>query len=160
MIATIIGLYKSYKWIMFAGAVASVVIPGFLYIQSHGKMKILVPALKSQVEECQDTNVAFVDEIMDLNIRIRAANAQRRQDIINAMQIIEATQEAAIVLLEENELLKLELSATRFETLEAIRDDEDFADWVDWDVPPAGWRLLRDAAEGGGPPAYLLRANY
>lgn len=152
MIATLMGLYRSYKWVVLLGTIVSVVIPVFLYIQSHGKMRVLVPTLKNQVEQCQDTNVAFMDEISDLNIRIRLVNAQRRQDIVNAMQIIEATQEAAIVLLEENEILKLELSTTRFETLEAIRDDEDFADWVDWTVPSAGWRLLRDAAEGRNTP--------
>lgn len=152
MIATIFGFVKAYRWIMMIGAVASVALPIFLYIGNHGKMKALVPALKAQVEQCQDTNVSFVDEIGNLNLRIQASNAKRRQEIIQAMQIIEATQFAAIELLDENEQLKLELSETRFETLEAIRDDEDFADWVDWTVPPTGWRLLRDAAEGRNTP--------
>jgi O-succinylbenzoate synthase len=151
MLGTLIGLYKTYKWVAMAASIAAVIIPGFLYIQGHGKMKVLVPVLKEQVAQCQDTNVAFIGEIADLNIRIRASNAAQRAKIIQAMQIIEATQKAAIVLLEENEQLKEELKKTRFDTIEAIRDDEDFADWVDGTVPPIGWKLLRDAAEGSAP---------
>lgn len=148
MIATIIGLYKSYKWVALGITIVSTSATIFFYVSNHGKMKVQIPVLKEKVELCQETNIAFVSEIMDLNIRIRESNARQRQKIIQAMQIIEATQEAAIVLLEENELLKMELSITRFNTLEAIRDDEDFADWADWTVPPAGWSLLRAAADG------------
>jgi hypothetical protein len=42
-----------------------------------------------------------------------------------------------------------ELGVARFETIEAIRDDEDFADWVDWNVPGVAWGLLHTADEGG-----------
>jgi hypothetical protein len=133
---------------MFAGAVASVIIPGFLYIQNHGKMKVLVPALQGQVEECIDTNVAFVGEIGDLNIRIRGMNTQRRQEIANSKALINEVLTKANQLYDANVALKMDLAVLRFDTLEIIKNDEDFADWANGVMPSVGWSLLRDAAEG------------
>jgi hypothetical protein len=96
--------------------------------------------------------VAFADEIANLNLRINAYNMLRREEIAAAKIVVLKAARIVGEVNAENEQLKLDLGVTRFETLEAIRDDETFADWVDWTVPSAGWRLLRDSAEGNRTP--------
>jgi hypothetical protein len=146
------GFAKAYKWIIACGAVASFALTAFIYVGSHAKMKVLIPLLKDQVEQCQNTNVAFADEIANLNLRINAYNMLRREEIAAAKIVVLKAARIVGEVNAENEQLKLDLGVTRFETLEAIRDDETFADWVDWTVPSAGWRLLRDSAEGNRTP--------
>ncbi len=155
MIASILGIYKmvsgfigAYKWIMAAVAIAGLVTTVFVYIGNHGEMKAALVAQNADLMVCADTNVQFAGEIGSLNMRIRESNDRRRVEIAAAQEILEMAASVVAKVRKENAELKLDLGVTRFETLEAIRDDENFADWVDWNVPAAGWRLLRDAAEG------------
>jgi hypothetical protein len=87
-------------------------------------------------------------EIRKRDERIENMNAKWRQKVTEERIRVETARQAVIDLQVENTRLQEELGVTRFETLEAIRDDEDFADWVDWTVPSAGWRLLQQASEG------------
>jgi hypothetical protein len=142
------GFTSTYKWVVIGIAVAGMLGTVFLYIDNHGEMKATVTAQKAQIENLMFTNGSLEAVIIARNATIVDQNLAQRALIEANKRKIEEAQQVVIALRLEREILTEELGVLRFETIEAIRDDEDFADWVDWDVPIAGWSLLRIAAEG------------
>lgn len=86
--------------------------------------------------------------VASLNDRIAANNRRQQEALAAAAARVKHAEDLARLAAAERDVISEELQVTRFEVLEAIRDDEDMADWVDWSVPAVAWDRLRDAEEG------------
>lgn len=157
MIATILGLFSTaktalsggwIKWALIGGAVLTLATTLFVYVGNHSAMKVEIVNLKNQAVEKDFHIEALERELANRNVRLAKERERRVAEALAAELRLEAAKAAAEDLRAEAERVREELAVTRFETLEAIRDDEDMADWVDGTVPPAAWGLLRAAAEG------------
>jgi hypothetical protein len=144
------GFMTAWKFYLIAAAVLSAAATVFLYVSNHEKMKATIPVMEAQVASCEVTTNALRAHVVTQNERIAGYNVQRKQDFLEAMARAEAMKIQMNELRKANELLREELSGILFRNVEAIQDDEDFADWVDGDVPSTAWSLLREAAEGSG----------
>jgi len=82
------------------------------------------------------------------NDRIKSLNDRHRTELKNARNLLQQSLVMAQNIREERDEIREDLKISQFELLEAIRDDENMADWVDWPVPSSAWGLLRNAAEG------------
>ena len=142
------GFAKAYKLIIAIVAVLGVVGTVFVYIGNHGEMKAEIIALKSDLAACNGAAESFSNELVAVNGRIREGNVRRLEEIAEARVRLDAANAATELLYRANEELTIELGESLFETLEAIQDDEDFADWAYGPVHVTGWSLLRDAREG------------
>ncbi len=145
------GFASAYKYILIAVAVGGFLITGYNYISNHAEMKAQIIAYDAEITSCLATGVDLHVEIDEQNVRISTSNALQRERIAEGELRLQAANATVEVLRGEKKELKIELGVTRFETLEAIRDDEDFEDWVSWGVPGIAWSLLRDSAEGRYP---------
>lgn len=142
------GFMGAYKWVMAAIAIAGFLTTVFVYIDNHGEMRQEILALEARESSLLVNIDNLGSKVAECNGRIVNLNAERRADAENAQAKLLAAADRATILRAQRDSLRDDLGVTRFETIEAIRDEEDFADWVDWAVPPAGWRLLDDAATG------------
>lgn len=142
------GFVSAYKWILGGAAIASLAATAFIYVGNHGEMKVTITSQEGRIAQLIVDNKNLDWEVGRRNIIIETQSALQRQLIAEAAERVDNANKAVEALLIERSKLSTELGEIRFELLEAIRDDENFADWVDWPVPIAGWRLLRSASEG------------
>lgn len=141
------GFISTYRWAVLGIAIAGFATSVFVYIDNHGEMKANIVGMTDKLNQCISDNQGLDATIAARNATI-AAQSLVQQELIAANKERIAQANAIVVALRaERDVLVEDLSVLRFETIEAIRDDEDFADWVDWTVPVAGWGLLRTAAE-------------
>jgi hypothetical protein len=152
ILKVVLGFFSMYRLVIFGTVLAG----GLVWLTTHfyldGKRKALVEDQEQQLEVAVMVVHGLKDNIKILNIRIEEANAEKIRVMVRERILVVKAHKKAEAVSAENELIKAELEMSRFNTIEAIRDDEDFADWVDWNVPLAGWSLLRDAAEGRAGP--------
>jgi len=143
---TVSGFVKTYKIIMGIVAAAGIAISVFNYIDNHGEMKAQAESDTQMIAQLVLNVEALQAQVNGRDARIKRMNAERLEEIAVDKARLKEAEEQANVVREENAELLIDLGVTRFELLEAIRDDEVFADWVDGTVPVAGWDLLRNAA--------------
>jgi len=111
-------------------------------------MKERIPALEDQLASCQDASIAKDGQLIFLNQRIKKNNERELQALAEAAEKIKTAQDIAAVIVQEREQAKEELAVARFRLLENIRDDEDMADWANYDVPSDAWDRLWDIIQG------------
>lgn len=138
---------STYKWVMAGIAIAGFATSVFVYIDNHGEMKATIAGMESKINQCISDNGGLDATIAARNATITRMNTAQRELIAANKARIARANAVVEALRTERDVLTEDLGVLRFETIEAIRDDEDFADWVDWTVPVAGWSLLRTAAE-------------
>jgi len=132
-------------WFVVGSAVAVfALIAGHLALDNSRIKKL--SAAKVRIEAMESELVNRHASIVNLNKRISDSNARQLEALEQAAIRIKAAEDAAEVVRIERDVIAEDLEVTRFEILEAIRDDEDMADWVDWDVPVIAWQRLRDTA--------------
>jgi hypothetical protein len=141
------GFFSAYKWIIGSVAVTGFATALFVYIDNHGEMKATIQAQDQRIAQLIADNRDLDLALMKRNVVIEQLSLLQNQLIVEAKARIAAAKKEVVELRKDRDLLTEELGIARFEILEAIRDDENFADWVDADVPPAGWSLLRSAAD-------------
>lgn len=142
-------MFAPYRFWALAIAAAGVLTTVLVFYGNCRANAVALDGAYQQIQELRiDLNSARA-ELQARNKRISDMNKQRLEELQQAEEILRDSLTAAKILREERDAAKLELEETRFELLETIRDDEDFADWVDWDVPVAAWGLLQSAVEGG-----------
>lgn len=141
------GFIKAYRWWLIIAAAITLLTTVLVYVDNHGEMKATIVAQNAQIDQLNG-------EVTSLNSVIAQRNATIAEMNANMVALAEAerarlrvAKAEAVRLQAELDLLEEELEVTRFELVEAIRDDEEFADWVDGTVPSAAWSLLRAAAE-------------
>ena len=142
------GIVASYRiWIMLAAAVGVLTTVLVFY----GNCRANVVALEAAQTEIADLKADFAaseNALKYQNERIRLDNEHKLRALAEANQQLNKARAAAILLQLERDKAKLELEEAQFALLEAIRDDEDFADWANGPVPIDTWSLLRTASEG------------
>lgn len=131
-----------------SAAILATAITVVNYIGNHGEMKAQLAAGKDVIANQVIDIKALRLEILKRDERLAAQRATKLAELESARLRLAEANELIDELRADQERMREELEVTRFETLEAIRDDEEFADWVDGTVPPIAWSLLRDAAEG------------
>lgn len=96
-----------------------------------------------------DLSAAHV-ELSARNERIQSMNDAHLIELAAARDLLQKSLMMSEAIRQERDLIREDLKVTQYELLEAIKDDEEMADWVDWTVPSSAWGLLRDAVEGTG----------
>lgn len=130
------------------GVILAAAVTVFNYVDNHGEMKAQLAAGK-EVIDGQIIDIEHLRiELAKRDERLAKQREVRLAELEDARVRLAEAHELIDELREEQERVQAELEVTRFQTLEAIRDDEDFADWVDYGVPTTAWSLLRQAAEG------------
>ena len=142
------GMFAPYR--LWAGlAAAGVVLTTILVFYGSCKAcKAEQPLLEQSIAQCEVDISALRVELGKRNERIATMNARLREQILESEMKLNAALAAAEALRADRDSIQEDLEVTRFELLEAIRDDEEVADWVDGVVPVGSWRLLQQAAEG------------
>lgn len=148
LLKTIVNFASAYKLIIGIVAAAGMVITILTYVHNYGQMKAQIVDFERTVQQCHALQEACLRGVESRNQRIAEINMLMEKELAEANARIAAANEAAAELRADRDRITEELAVTRFELLEAIRDDEDFADWVDTDVPVAAWSLLQQAREG------------
>lgn len=148
LIKAIPGFIHTWRLFIMGGAILAAGITLFNYIDNHGEMKATIASSEETIKG------QFID-IQALRIQIQKRDVRlMREREVKLAELEQARVRLAVAIELINELradqerVQEELEVTRFETLEAIRDDEEMADWVDHTVPGVAWSLLRQAAEG------------
>jgi hypothetical protein len=145
MIWTVLHAWRNY---IITACVIATGLFVFNWISNYGEMKVALVAGQEMIE----------GQIIDIRaLRLEIAKRDERLLMLNAVKLLEL-EDARLRLEEANKLvdeLRTEqerifeaFKTLRNETLEASKNDEDFADWVNHDVPPVAWSLLHQAAEG------------
>jgi hypothetical protein len=144
-----VAFVSKFRIYFYLAAIGALAVTVFNYIDNHGEMKATIIAQENTIST-QVANMASLRlELQRRNVRIEKINEQKRREVEEArLQVQRATILVQQVRV-ENELIREELEITRFETLEAMRDDEDFNDWANEHVPSAGWRLLQQSVDSG-----------
>jgi hypothetical protein len=147
-IGVVKGLAVAYRMWILGAAIGAALLTGFNYIDNHGEMKATIKAYEITLADQEADKQSLRDALASCEQRISDTNEARREELAEARIRLGLANQLSFDLRQEVERVHEELEVTRFETLEAIRDDEDFADWVDGTVPSAAWRLLKQASEG------------
>lgn len=142
------GFFSAYKWAITSVVVLSAASGIYLYMANHEKMKAQIPGLRHEVAQCVSTNNSLRRHVLNQNERIERENVEQLEKLAEAQKLIRDWERIAEGLDWENYELREQLNQQRYRNVEVIRDNEEFADWVDIMVPPVAWGLLRDAAEG------------
>ena len=106
--------------------------------------------LEERADNLQTANVQAKIEIDHLNSRLRAVNKQKLADIARAAARVKAAHAATETVKAQKVVIAEELAMAKFSILEAIRDDEDYADWAFYPAHPSIW-LQISAADSGIP---------
>jgi hypothetical protein len=137
--------YKS--WIMTGLIVAGVSLAAIFYGNCRSNAAHLENAYAQVKSLRTDLQLARIG--LDVrNDRIKSINARHKAELQNARDLLQQSLAMAAAIRAERDEIREDLKISQFELLEAIRDDEIMADWVDWPVPSSAWSLLRNAAEG------------
>lgn len=143
------GMFAPYRIWAGLAAVGVVLATVLAFYGSCKACKAREPGYEMQIAQCQ-TNVQFYKtELIKRNERIANMNARILEQALEAEMQLKEALEVAKILRQERDTVNEELEITRFELLEAIRDDEEVADWVNDIVPSGSWRLLQQAADSG-----------
>lgn len=152
------GFLGAYRiWIMSAAIVAALLSIMVFYGNAQAR-KVELAAANELIGSLRFDLQAARVELDARNQRIRDMNARQLEELRHARDLLNQSLRMSAVLREERDDLKQQLEENRFELLEAIRDDEDMADWVDYDVPAVAWGLLQQAAQAR--PRGELRADH
>lgn len=141
-------LFAPYRMIAMAVALGGVLITALVFYGNCRANAVALEAAYLDVKELKLDLAAARVELQVRNDRIADINKRHLQELAAAKEVLAQAVEVGQQLREERDNALEDLGVARFELLEAIRDDEEMADWVDWDVPVSAWGLLRAAAEG------------
>lgn len=143
------GFISVYKIWIYAGLLGTALITTFNYIDNHGEMKATVEMQEQALEVANLEIASLITTIKARDATITRMNLANVHQAEQEQKRLETAKTIIQTLRTQRDILTEELSVSRFELLEAIENDEEFADWVDGDVPISGWRLLREAADSG-----------
>ena len=118
------------------------------YVHSYKQRGLKIIVLTNNVANCTMDKMALDSQLNVQNGRIVEYNARQRERIEASNKVIATMVANVRAQREENTALREALGAVRTETYKVAQNDEEFSDWIDNSVPPNGWRLLRNAAEG------------
>ena len=142
------GFFVAHR-LLFAVGFAGVVCLWAWYHLAHDRAReAQLVAQNGQIELLTNDNTSKATLIESLNERIRRSNAEKLEAIENAASRIAFAEEQARLARSESDRISEELALVRFETLENMRDDEEYADWAFYDVHPLVWNQLHDANAG------------
>lgn len=137
-----------YRVYLLIGALAGAGLYILSYVTDHAEMKIQISAKTQELERLKDRDMQLMKIIEQRDQQIIRMNERRMQELAEMrMRLADARMEATEARATRDRITE-ELAMTRFQTLEAMRDDEEFADWISEPVPATGWMLLREASEG------------
>lgn len=145
IVSTLLGFTKAHKVMLHVVAIGSLLSLVIFYAVYAGALKDSVRAKDDQIALLRVTVTEQEAELQRRNARIVKANREKMQAVTKKEEELIAARILSRQLMNERDKVTEELAVARFEILEAIRDDEDMADWVDWTVPSAAWRLLEQS---------------
>ena len=151
MLALLFKFAGAYKFLLLGAGVAALAGSVWLHFHNDGKRTIELIAAQARLMELESANEGFVAQVGSLNQRIIANNQQKLADMQAAQEQLDAANLAIFEVTTQNEVITEQLAVANFNILEAMRDDEDYADWAFEPTHITVWGQLRDAAEGSSP---------
>lgn len=143
-------IVASYRiWIMLAAA-SGVLITVLAFYGNCRANAVALEAAKAEIVDLKADYAASENARKYQNARIQKDNEQKLEALRRTNQQLNEARAAATALRIERDKTKLELEEAQFALLEALKNDEDFADWANDSVPLDTWGLLRAASEGTG----------
>lgn len=149
MIGLALGFLVKYRKLVLIGLCVAAGLVVFNYIDNHGEMKAQIKALQSDNDDYLFDISELNVELAKRNERIARMNERALAQAAAAQLRLEHSQKVIRDLRTEVEKVQKSLAATRVKTLEAMRDDEEFAAWGTTTVPPIAWSLLSESTQGG-----------
>jgi hypothetical protein len=137
-----------FKMYLIAAAIAAVVGAVGYYVFTAERAKGRVLLLESKISQYVTANAIAESEINNLNNRITAHNEQKLKDIDRAEAKLKTAQTEAKELKAEKEVISEQLAVATFTITEAIRDDEEYADWAYYPTHITVWDQLYAADQG------------
>ena len=147
MIAMIIGFMRTYKYVVMLAGVISVTATAYLHVHNDGVRNArLIAADALLIERADALNDAHQHALV-LNDRIRESNRRKKEQIALADVRANRAERAAATVRAQNDEMLAQMGVLRFEILQEIQNNENFADWAYGTVPLDAWGLLRAASE-------------
>lgn len=138
----ILALMRTYRYAIAAVVVLSVVTAVYLHIRNDGIRDTELTIMQRDIASSQ-SNVA------QLKKQIVRMNEDKLAAAVAAAERVRVARVAAEEVRAENDRIATENAALRYEILEGMQNDEDYADWAYGSVDPNAWRLLQQAASTG-----------
>lgn len=147
ILPTIWGTLVRYRAIIWVAALVIALGTVFVFYGNCRANSVALAEANLTVDRLTTEISILREELAARNLRIRLMNEQRLQELDKAEKLLAEAVAVGIALRNERDQMFEELEVTKFELLEAIRDDEEMADWVDDVVPSSAWRLLQQASD-------------
>lgn len=141
VIKAITGLAGTYRYIIMAVALAGALAVVYGHIRNDG---IRDTSLATYERDA----TAYIVTIERLNARVAATNKEKLAALARSSTRLDAMRVTAAAVREANTRIEEEVKYLRFEILEKMSNDEDYADWAYAAVPLDAWKLLHSAATG------------
>lgn len=119
-----------------------------LYAMNAEKNRGLVKMLEAETARHILTIAHQDEQIRALNARLKGNNARWLELMQREQQRFAKAQAEADRIMAERDTITAELAASRSAWQEALRNDEELAEFVSHPVPPTVWSRMRHAAGG------------
>lgn len=139
MIKLILGFLGPYKYAIIAVALVGVLSTVYMHIRNDG-------IRDTQLAVYEQSNAAQARRITRMNGRFTRQNEAKLAEIAKAEEKMKAAQAAARDVEAKNTEMEIDIGVLRFENLEAMQNDEEYADWAYGTVHPTAWLMLGKAA--------------
>ena len=151
MFSLLFNLVGGIKGILIGAAVIAVVGTVTLHFRNDSNRAEELVAAKARMLALDTANAGFEMQVGSLTERIRANNEKKLADMAAAQAQLDEANLAILTVTTQNEVISEQLAVANFSILEAMRDDEDYADWAFEPTHITVWSQLRDSAEGSIP---------
>ncbi len=143
-------VFSPFKMYAIAIALAAVVGTVGYYIYTAEKAKGQVAVLEVRNSTLRIAVRKAEATVKHLDGRMAAHNAQKLADMAIANEQIKAAEQAVEAIQAEHAKITEQFEVSRFNLVEVIRDDEEFADIADISIPGSVWDRVYDSANYTG----------
>lgn len=139
------------KWYLIGGAVLTTLLSIAVHFNNDGNRKADLATALTSLETLEKDALFAKDENDNLTNRLKTQREEKLEEVARANERTKNAQKMAALVKIEKEAIAEELAMINFSILEAIRDDEDYADWAYYPTHITVWGQLRNADQGTAP---------
>lgn len=143
--------FAPFKMWIIGGAILSAVVTVFVHFNNDGNRKADLAAALTALETLEKDAIFAKEANDNLTLRLKAQREDKLAAIAAADERTKIAKESAAAVKAEKEVIVEELAVANFNILEAIRDDEDYADWAYYPAHTTIWNQLYTADQGEAP---------
>jgi len=147
------GFFAPFKMYLIGGALLSAAITVFVHFNNDGNRKAELAAALASLETLEEDALFAKEENDNLTERLKDQREEKLREVAAANEQTRIAKETAASVKDEKDKITEELAVANFTILEAIRDDEDYADWAYYPAHITVWSQLYNADQGETPTA-------